>query len=90
MKLIGVVGLIGSGKGTFADHVSKSYGYEKITYGDILRELTMEKGLDVKRENLIATRKETLEKYGDEYIGRIVAQRIEGKEKVVNLGDHSN
>ena len=47
MLVIGVSGLIGAGKDTFADYLK---GFKKIVFGDLIRE-------DAKKHNLKPTRK---------------------------------
>jgi len=83
MNIISVIGLMGAGKGTFAHYVSKKYGYFKITYGDIIRDLARQRGLELTRENLQAVRRETLKKYGPEYVGKLVAEKIRNHKKAV-------
>ena len=36
--IIGVVGFIGSGKGTVADILQNDYGYQKISFADSLKD----------------------------------------------------
>jgi hypothetical protein len=39
MKIIGVCGLIGGGKGTVADILVKDYGFEKVSFADSLKDM---------------------------------------------------
>ena len=39
MKIIGVCGLIGGGKGTVADILVKDHGFEKVSFADSLKDM---------------------------------------------------
>lgn len=49
--VIGVTGLIGSGKDTVARYIAKKYGFSVISMGDIVRKIVRELGLPMNREN---------------------------------------
>ena len=38
--IIGICGLIGSGKGTVADHLVEEYGFQKVSFADALKDAT--------------------------------------------------
>ncbi len=76
MKVIGLTGLIGSGKDTVSDYISKKYGYRIVVMGDIVRELATELGRSHSRDNLHLTQKEYVEKYGIEYFAKRVVEKI--------------
>ena len=40
--IIGICGLIGSGKGTVSDHLVDTYGFEKISFADKLKDAVSE------------------------------------------------
>ena len=48
--IIGLMGRIGSGKGTVADVLIKEYGFKSVTMGDLAREEVRERGLEPSRE----------------------------------------
>jgi len=50
-KVIGVLGTIGSGKGTIADFL-KNYGYKKINMGNLVRAEARKRKIKSTRENL--------------------------------------
>ena len=52
MKVIGLMGTIGAGKGTVADYLMGRYGFKSITMGDLVREEAEKVGLEKNRENL--------------------------------------
>ncbi|MFH1977973.1 MAG: AAA family ATPase [Candidatus Aenigmatarchaeota archaeon] len=80
MKIIGVVGLIGSGKDVFASHLTKKYGYRTINMGDIVREFVLSLGRQITRENLHQTQKEYRDKYGADFFGKEVEKKIKANE----------
>ena len=49
MKVIGLVGKIGSGKDTVS-RMLKEYGFKEIGMGDMVREIARERGLEPTRE----------------------------------------
>lgn len=51
VMIIGLMGRIGSGKGTVADIIIRDYGFKSITMGDLAREETINQGLKPTREN---------------------------------------
>jgi len=76
MKVIGLVGPIGSGKDTVSDYISKKYGYKVIVMGDIVREIATELGRGHTRDDLQLTQKEVVAKYGMEYFAKRVVEKI--------------
>lgn len=76
MKVIGLVGLIGSGKDVVSDYLVEKYGYHKVVMGDIVRELATELGRSHSRDDLQKTQKEYREKYGDQFFGKQVVRKI--------------
>jgi len=77
MKVIGLIGLIGSGKDTMGDYIAKRHGYKMIVMGDIVRELAKELGRELTRDNLQLTQKEYSKKYGNEFFVRKVIGKIQ-------------
>lgn len=77
MRIIGCVGLIGSGKDTVIEHISKEYGFEKISVGDIIRNIASKNNISPTRDNLHKISIEYTEKHGVDYFIRQVVERIE-------------
>jgi len=50
MNVIGLMGRIGSGKGTVADVLINEFGFKSITMGDLAREEVVNRGLEPTRE----------------------------------------
>jgi len=88
MRVIGLFGLIGSGKDTASDYLVDKYGYTPISMGDIVRELATQRGLEVNRDNLILVQREQVEKYGITWFSEEVVRRIKARklQKVVISG----
>ncbi|MBI4173328.1 MAG: AAA family ATPase [Candidatus Aenigmarchaeota archaeon] len=88
MKIIGLVGLVGSGKDTAAAYLKEQYGYRMVSMGDIVRDLATQLGRSHNRDDLQRTQKEYRDKYGDEYFGGMVVKKItaSGWDKVVING----
>ena len=62
MKIIGIMGLIGSGKDAVSQYLAEKYGYEVIGMGNIVRELSKGIGRTNGRDDLQQTQKEIVEK----------------------------
>ncbi|MBU0530180.1 MAG: AAA family ATPase [Candidatus Aenigmatarchaeota archaeon] len=88
MYLIGITGLIGSGKDTVANHIIKKYNYKHINFGNIVGEFTSKIGRELTRENYQLTRKEFDQKYGKEFFSKEVMKIIKERkwERVVITG----
>jgi len=81
MKVIGLVGLIGSGKDEFVDYLEKRYAIPSISTGDIARNIAAREGLPLTRGNLHAVSRNYMEKYGRDVFARIlVDEEIEIEE----------
>ena len=76
MKVIGLIGYIGSGKDTVAEYLVKKYKLSHVSYGDIVRELSVAKSRTKNRSDLIRTQKEYVKKYGHSYFGKIAVKKI--------------
>lgn len=88
MKVIGLVGPIGSGKDTVSDYISKRYGYNVVVMGNIVREIATELGRGHTRDDLQLTQKEVVAKHGIKYFAERVVKKIKknGWTKVVING----
>jgi dephospho-CoA kinase len=75
-SVIGLLGTIGSGKGTAAKFLKKKYGFRIITMGNILRALARKLELPSNRKSLQLLQKKYRAKYGGDYFIRMVWQKI--------------
>ena len=76
MRVIGLFGLIGSGKDTVSDYIAEKYGYSVIIMGDIVRELAAQRGLELNRDNLARVQREQVERHGMTWFADEVVRRI--------------
>jgi len=76
MKIIGVVGDIGSGKDEVLKYLRDKYGVPYISTGDIVRQIAQEEGLEGTRENLEAISKRCFKEMGRGCFVRMAAQQI--------------
>ena len=74
--VIGLLGTIGSGKGTAAKFLKKKYGFRIITMGNMLRALARKLGLPSNRKSLQLLQKKYRTKYGGDYFINMVWQKI--------------
>jgi len=77
MLIIGAIGPIGSGKDTILQIIFENFDCEIISIGDIVRELTKERGLGCTRENLQQTSLMYFNKYGRDFFPKKVIEIIE-------------
>lgn len=78
VKVIGLIGLIGAGKGFVADYISKIYNYKVFSMGSdgIIGKVTKSEGLELSRENLQNISQKYREKYGMDYFAKLVVKDI--------------
>lgn len=76
MRIIGIFGLIGSGKDTVSEYIVEKYGYNAIGMGDIVRELATQAGLELNRDNLIMTQRKQVEQHSMTWFSDEVVRRI--------------
>ena len=76
MKVIGMIGNIGSGKDAAADYICEKYSYRNVSMGDIVREILKREGKPETRENLDRLQKEYTEKYGTDFFAQQVLEMI--------------
>lgn len=85
MIVLGIVGLIGSGKDTAAKYIEEKYGYTSISYSEIVHEKVREEGLEPTRENLQNIAKMYREKYGMDYFAKLAVEKAlnSGSDKII-------
>ncbi len=72
--IIGLMGRIGSGKGTVSEILQNEYGFKAITIGDLAREETIARGLEPTRENTTKVSTELLSKDPKYFIKKAIEQ----------------
>ncbi len=76
MKVIGVVGDIGSGKDEVLKYLRSKYGIPYIATGDIVRQEAEREDMEATRENLQAISQRCFEQYGKGCFVRMAAEDI--------------
>jgi len=76
MVVIGIVGLIGSGKDTAAEYIAKKYNYLIISYRDVIAEIMQRIGLETNRENMQRFAREARDKHGEDVFAKKVLEKI--------------
>lgn len=81
VRVIGLCGCIGAGKGTVSKILQKKLGYSPITIGDVVREHVINLGLQPNRETTDYESKKMLEENGKFYwMNQVVKNIKEGTE----------
>lgn len=76
MKIIGVVGLNGSGKDEVVNYLNKKYDVPLISVGDIVRSIATREGIEPTRDNLDEITKTYFKRFGAGYFVKQVAEKI--------------
>jgi dephospho-CoA kinase len=76
LKVVGVVGYIGSGKDTIAKYISNKCSMKIFSIIDIAREIAQNEGLSATRENLQTITEKYYKKFGKTYFIRETIRRI--------------
>ncbi|MBC8358638.1 MAG: AAA family ATPase [Candidatus Aminicenantes bacterium] len=78
VRLIGLTGTNGAGKGEAAAYFKKK-GYTCFSLSDLIREELIKKGKDVTRDNLIKMGNQLREKGSPEILARLILKKIRGR-----------
>jgi dephospho-CoA kinase len=76
MKVIGVIGLNGSGKDEVVNYLNKQYSVPLFSAGDVVRGIAKEEGVEPTRDNLDLITKRYFARYGEGYFLKLLAERI--------------
>lgn len=80
MKVIGAIGLNGSGKDELINYLHHRCGLVKLSLGDVVREIAAEEGLAPTRENLHAVSRKCFAQHGqDVFVNRLI-RKIEASQ----------
>lgn len=83
-KVVGVVGLNGSGKDALLKYLKERCGLEILSLGDVARELAHLEGVKYTRDKLHEISQKYVEKYGQDFFAKVLIEEIskKGLEKV--------
>jgi dephospho-CoA kinase len=76
MKIIGVIGLNGSGKDEVVNYLNKRYGVSLFSIGDIVREIAFREGIEPTRDNLDGITRKYFTQFGEGYFLKQVVDKI--------------
>jgi len=76
VKVLGSVGLNGSGKDAVVDYLSQEYGWAKISIGDMVRELAIEMNLPLTSKSLHEISERYIASNGERFFPQTVVQKI--------------
>lgn len=82
-RIIAIIGKAGSWKNLAWYFLSHTLWIPSYTISEALRITARERGIEESRENLIALWKEFSEKYGDEYLAKIIVERSNSDEIII-------
>jgi len=80
--ILGLTGRNASGKGEAAEFL-KSKGFFYYSLSDVIREEIKQRGLELTRENLIATGRELRSRFGNGYLAEQILKRIDADKNYV-------
>jgi len=75
-KVVGVVGLNGSGKDALLDYLKERCGLEILSLGDVARELAHLEGVKYSRDKLHEISQKYVDKYGPEFFIKVLIEEI--------------
>ena len=58
LKIIGITGTLGAGKGTIVDYLTQHHGFQHFSVRGYLTKVIKAKGMEVNRDTLVATANE--------------------------------
>ena len=76
MKVIGVIGLNGSGKDEVVKYLNQRYSVPLISVGDIVREIAFREGIEPVRENLDNITRRYFSQFGEGYFLKLIIDKI--------------
>jgi dephospho-CoA kinase len=76
VKVLGAVGLNGSGKDTVVDYLSQKHGWHKVSLGDITRELAIRLNKPLSSESLHEISKQYIAEQGNGFFSRMAVEKI--------------
>lgn len=80
MKVIGVVGLNGSGKDELINYLHDHCGVPKLSMGDVVRDIAAKEGIPPTRDKLHDISRRYFAEYGKDYFAKRLIKKIEEKQ----------
>ncbi|MCW3127880.1 MAG: hypothetical protein JWO03_3538 [Bacteroidetes bacterium] len=68
MKIIGITGTLGAGKGTIVDYLISHHGFKHFSVRGFLTEIINSKGLELNRDSMVAVANELRAEHSPSYI----------------------
>ena len=68
MKIIGITGTLGAGKGTIVDYLIQHYGFKHYSVRGYLIEEAKRRGMELNRDTYVVVANDLRDKYGPSYI----------------------
>ena len=87
--VIGLTGLLRSGKDTAADHVVQKYGYIKVNMSDVLRDELIRQGKEASKINMSILGDEWRTLYGKDIVMRKTLEKAQNFRKIIITGVRS-
>ena len=78
-KVIGAVGLNGSGKDALIQYLGARCGLTVLSLGDVARELAHLEGVTYSRDKLHEVSQKYIEKYGEDFFVKVLIEEIDNK-----------
>ena len=84
MKIIGITGTLGAGKGTIVDLLVEEYGFIHFSARQFLVEKIEEKGLEINRDTMTSVANELRRQYNSSYIiDELLKKALQGNKNAV-------
>ena len=78
-KVVGAVGLNGSGKDALIQYLAARCGLTVLSLGDVARELAHLEGVTSSRDKLHEVSQKYIEKYGEDFFVKVLIEEIDNK-----------
>jgi len=81
MRIIGITGTLGAGKGTIVDYLIREHGFAHFSARDLIVDEIKRRGLDVDRDIMTATANDLRMKNGPNYIAEALYEQAKASGK---------
>ncbi|MBI5872255.1 AAA family ATPase [archaeon] len=87
--IMGLTGMVRSGKDSFADYLASEYGFAKLNMSDVLKEELVKEGKEPTKENMSILGDRWRKEFGMDIVMRRTLENAKKQEKVVICGIRS-